>query len=1670
LDLKPNDSVNNKKYSFENKPKLRKYFLDYLFQLLLLPYSTHQQQQQQQSTPLETPLVTTTNEIPACMSESSFKRFKLDLNIENSNEADTEQLEIIKIGILKFLSINLYNPEEILFHFIISTSDTRYSVVQMAELHIKRIVGSVDLNDTQIVNQLFHIFLGDNKMLKNIKNENRIEPSNTRIRLKLFPYIIRSRGAASTIPQAIQIVFDSLFGSPSLTNQKIKHYSIQFVHLIALHCDTDALTKVGAVLLQGVNKLIADKKADSKLRGLAYVAVGKLSRRIPSTVSSDISIVHNFFSALESEQDTDTRMHIQEALVLMMDAFRQSKKEEKNLLLTLLFQYIENDVAQCRSMAVKYAFEIFDYDNLESRYLLLLATSDVKEEIRQESILYLRRTQDSDGNELQMASFVDWVDFIGKKSEDRLKRNYKVFTQGTHTLPFDLNCYQQVLVILRLALSKSAQLKPQIIDAKNLDAIKDEAPLLVNYVAQLGKDNLNSLFKYINIIKEYTLTVGNPLGVYLLLEICSISSLNIGTFLKDDLEWLKSQAFSVNDQVRVYAAELWSLVFINNLIEKYETLHEELSKEFFQTLLKMQKNILSNVDRSFNERFETKHGCILLIGFAIGKYYHFMKENGDLSLNIGQNKQILNEIISVIVNLSDNPNLSMVSIISIGEMSRNGPLVFNNSAELTTIIDKLVSKLRTSKETNKLKEKAAATVGYMCINDHLIINKDNQLQYHYNVEDSNETFDSFNKYVMQKLLDSSQAKQIELHMAIGEALVNCALGNKSNAGQSIWLSKNQNTDSIEIETSDVDDSNIEWLLNRLIQIYLPNSNQHLRQAACFWTLIFVKKCAKMLRVVQKYLFKIQDAFIIRLGEADEVTQEVASKAIGLIFSLADKTQKDTLVEKLVDTLSGNNKQKHKKQQQQQAISTSGLKINDENEEIFEEGQLGKTPDGANIGTYKELCSLASDLNRPDLVYQFMNLAHHNSIWNTRRGAAFGFNAISQLSQEQLQPFLALIVPKLFRYQFDPNVKISQSMTAIWNSLIKQDNKKIIDNYLLEILNDIELNMISPVWRVRESCCNALLDLLKGGRNLEPISGQLGTFWSLLFKLVDDIKESVRTSAQHAIKSLQRVTITYSSSVSNITICEKTINSVLPQLIKQGLQSNMQEVRSISVFTIRDMAKLASARLIKPYLIEMIINLLESLSGYEPADLNYISLKLGSADAQEKLDQARISASKDTPMIEIININMVHLNEVDLLTELIPRLIEIIRRGLGVSTKAGVCHILCRLVDEQPLLMGPFSGKLMASLVNAMSNEKNKTINKCYCNAIGCIIKIAKESSIENLLNKLQDWYFEREDEGIKLSCGLTLLAIAHNNSEVIQKFSKKCIPFVFFAMHQQQQNDISIRSQQLPPQIQVWHDIWEDITSGTEYAIRGNLSEIVSFTKLGLEHQSWPLRIQAAMSICTIAVKLQSNIDDQYLNELLMLLNSSLNTRTWSGKDRILIAISSIFINCKLKLSFDNDLIESLIKNMFKEASKQSSNVDINYRVASLRCLSDLIQFSSSHFKDAFFQQYWSLFMKKYFENDLEELMIKERQRREQLEEQLKKKMNIIDEDVELINIDDENVKDNNEQSNKKSKKNDDDKDDDDDDDEEGQILDKLKLLSLETIGKCWPYTPEIQSKNTHFN
>ena len=59
-----------------------------------------------------------------------------------------------------------------------------------------------------------------------------------------------------------------------------------------------------------------------------------------------------------------------------------------------------------------------------------------------------------------------------------------------------------------------------------------------------------------------------------------------------------------------------------------------------------------------------------------------------------------------------------------------------------------------------------------------------------------------------------------------------------------------------------------------------------------------------------------------------------------------------------------------------------------------------------------------------------------------QGAAFGFSSIAAQAGNQLAPFLPKLVPRLYRYQYDPSGPVRLAMSSIWNALVK-DNKNVV---------------------------------------------------------------------------------------------------------------------------------------------------------------------------------------------------------------------------------------------------------------------------------------------------------------------------------------------------------------------------------------------------------------------------------------------------------------------------------------------------------------------------------------------------------------------------------------------------------------------------------------------------
>lgn len=120
--------------------------------------------------------------------------------------------------------------------------------------------------------------------------------------------------------------------------------------------------------------------------------------------------------------------------------------------------------------------------------------------------------------------------------------------------------------------------------------------------------------------------------------------------------------------------------------------------------------------------------------------------------------------------------------MSLGEIARNGSLIYESKESALSVVECMHKLLLTSQVTNKVKEKAASTLGFMCLHEVTIMSTETAAAA---ATAATSSLD-LSQIVMQKLLDSSQAKQIELHMAIGDALVNCALGHRSDALLNPW--------------------------------------------------------------------------------------------------------------------------------------------------------------------------------------------------------------------------------------------------------------------------------------------------------------------------------------------------------------------------------------------------------------------------------------------------------------------------------------------------------------------------------------------------------------------------------------------------------------------------------------------------------------------------------------------------------------------------------------------------------------------------------------------------------------------------------------------------------------------------------------------------------------------
>ncbi|MEQ2306110.1 hypothetical protein AMECASPLE_004693 [Ameca splendens] len=1460
---------------------------------------------------------------------------------------NAEQLEQCKLGIVKFIEAKQVPEVETVVHLAVASSDTRHSVATAADLELRSKQSIIDWNSPLIINKLFKVYLGDVPLKTkggNVKQELKHEPVSTRVKLKILPHLLRSRLAAECFPANIQVVYDGLFGAN--TNNKLLSLTLQFVHHICMVCP-DTNKPLGLMLLNGLTKLINEYKEDPKLLCVAYSAVGKLSSRMPQLFTKDIALVQQFFESM-CKEEADVRLAIQEALSMMVGAYANLQGALLNLMEALVAAYISKPEVQVRQVAMKFASTVFAPDHVPSRYLLLLAAGDPREEVSAEAQRVLRafptKSSEKEGPK-PMPSFPDMVAYIQEK----------------------------IMLYLRMCLAHSAGATPM--STRLLD-MQDDAPAIGRYVHTLLSAEpqpsvpkgleANPVHVYMDLLQQLVSAVGGIPVMYCLLEVVSVCPEKLAPRFADKIDWIKSLMNTNKEDMRELAAQLYALVISTMTGNELQTA--------VQNLVKITKD---------NHSPETQHGAILALGYMVGRNLSRKKvmASCESTQNKGEEMSITSQDDDKLVSMatktigsfldSSSAMLTVAACTALGEIGRNGTLLIPAEGEGFTklsIVENLLARITSGKESIKMKERSITTLGYLPVGD---------------------TDFPHQKKLLQGLMDSVEAKQVELQFTVGEAITSAAIGTCSGAARDPWTcTEDQYSPPHNVKSNDV----VPWVLNSILSRYIPSQNPHVRQAACIWLLSLVKKLSQH-KEITSHLKEIQIAFISVLSDPDELSQDVASKGLGLVYEMGGEADQQELVSTLVETLMTGKRVKR-------AVS--------EDTQVFQEESLGKTPDGQSLSTYKELCSLASDLNQPDLVYKFMNLANHHAMWNSRKGAAFGFHMIAAKAGEQLAPFLPQLVPRLYRYQFDPNLSIRQAMTSIWDALVT--DKTLVDKYLKEILQDVISNLTNNTWRVRESSCLALNDLIRG-RQADDLIDHLAEMWETLFRVLDDIKESVRKAADLTLKTLSKVCVRMCESTGSAA--HRTVAVILPTLLEKGIVSNVSEVRSLSIQTLVKISKTAGARL-KPHAARLIPALLEALSTLEPQVLNYLSLR---ATEQEKsaMDAARLSAAKSSPMMETVNMCLQHL-DVSVLGELIPRLCELLKSGVGLGTKGGCASVIVSLTVQCPQDLTPYSGKLMSALLNGI-HDRSTVVQKAFAFALGHLVRAAKDSSVEKLLLKLSNWYVEKEEPVYKSPCALTLHAISHYSPDVLKAHAGVALPLAFLGMHQAPGPD---EEKGESHDATLWSEVWQENVPGSFGGIRLYMTELITITQKALQSQSWKMKAQGAAAMATVAKEQTGSLVAPHLGLVLTALMQGLSGRTWAGKEELLKAIGSVVSKCSAELRkpcSGQPTIPEVLDVVLKECRKEN----LVYKMAALRCAGDVLHSSQ---EDRF--------------SDMADILFP------------------------LIK---KSCPESGGASPRSMEEDDDDDDDDDKDVKDKELQTEAILCAFEALGKTWPRNPETQAR-----
>lgn len=717
------------------------------------------------------------------------------------------------------------------------------------------------------------------------------------------------------------------------------------------------------------------------------------------------------------------------------------------------------------------------------------------------------------------------------------------------------------------------------------------------------------------------------------------------------------------------------------------------------------------------------------------------------------------------------------------------------------------------------------------------------------------------KLYMDTLIALNKSSNIDLLLANGEALSICASGWNSSALE------NCSSPEKLYQTS---------LVPQLLEDAFAGSKKTdpaVRRSSCVRLLCLVQFSASQ---TKEYVSQIQTCFLRFLSDSDEVSQEAASRGLGIVYEQSDDETKRSLVEKLVGSFTSD-----------QASQRAMAGTISEDTQLFEPGVLS-TGDGS-ISTYKDVLNLASEVGDSTLVYKFMSLAASSKIWSSRRGVAFGLESVmAKADFDSASSTTKKLVPKLYRYIFDPNTKARESMQSIWNVLVPDRRKTILEHFD-DIVKELRDGSTAREWRVREASTRGLTSLIETleWRHLEPLAVEL---WQVAFRMLDDIKDSVRKAGLDLTKALASVLTrrlqAHSESNSNL------LATLIPFLTgPRGLQSESEDVRVFAMETLNKIAKSDSDDF-KPFKLKFIKDFTLLLSTIEPQAMNYLALNAANYGVTAStIDESRMRGLSRSPIMETLESLVDRLDDAEL-KEYLTELPKTIKSSVGLPSKLAsarlvisVCLRFFRDIDPTPVLRACAS----------QFQDRNDLVAQTFAAAAGYVCRLTPLAEVVKYLELLTTSYFSEEaTDRERLIIAVAVNAISKHASDVFANTAALGLPLAFVGTNDPDEN-VS----------KVFEEAWASNTGG-QGSIELYSKETIELSAPRLSSTLWHIREAAAKSIGRTAEFLKEPNEN-----LLKTLLEAMAGRSWPGKEFVFKAL----VKVSLLGSSDIEAVNSRVLN-----------------------------------------------------------------------------------------------------------------------------------------------------------